>query len=119
MTRPSTLAFTFTLLAAAACGGGGDDLGPGEQDFTPPPDTEGDGTSQPAGATDTTCSAAEDCGYWFCACADGAVVNSAACTNGWCMGAAAACPEACAHFDHGDWTGEAGGGPGQPLDDDP
>jgi hypothetical protein len=117
----TSVRIAFLLLVAAACGGGGggDDIGPGDEDFTPPAESEGDGTSKPADATDTTCASSGDCAYWFCACADGAVVNSANCTNGWCMGAATACPDACASFEHGAWTGDAGGGPGQPVDDDP
>ena len=96
----------------AACGGDGDSIGPGMQDYEPP--AEQMGTGKPADATSVTCSRADDCGYWYCRCEDGAVVNSALCQNGYCMGAATACPRACEYFNHGMWTGEAGGGPTTP-----
>ena len=99
-------------VVVAACGGGddGSGIGPGSQSYEPP--SEGSGSGKPSDATNVTCSdAADDCGYWFCRCEDGAVVNSALCVNGYCMGAASACPRACEYFQHGAWTGEAGGGP--------
>ncbi|MDQ3367330.1 MAG: hypothetical protein M3680_18050 [Myxococcota bacterium] len=83
---------------------------PGDQSFDPPPEQQG--TGKPGDATSVTCSEAKDCDYWYCRCEDGAVVNSALCVNGFCMNAAAACPRACEYFDHGAWTGQAGGGPG-------
>jgi len=102
------------ILSCAACGGGDDaPSSPGNQDFTPPPETHG--TGQPDGATSVTCSTGADCDYWFCRCADGAVVNSALCVNSYCMDAANACPPACEYFDHGAWTGAAGGGPGTSM----
>jgi hypothetical protein len=110
----------LVLSVLVACGGSGDGddapTMPGEEDFTPPPSNNGGG--QPPGATDVTCQSGSDCDYWFCRCADGAVVNSALCVNSYCMDAASACPDACAYFDHGAWTGSAGGGPGtsQPLE---
>ena len=79
------------------------------QSYDPPNEQMGSG--KPSDATSVTCTKAEDCGYWYCRCEDGAVVNSALCTNGYCMGAASACPRACEYFHHGAWTGEAGGGP--------
>jgi hypothetical protein len=116
--RSFAVPFVLLFLGLAACGGGGDDAPdhPGDQDFTPPPTD--DGTGMPPGATSFTCDVGEDCDFWFCQCADGAVVNSAFCVNGYCMDAASACPDACAFFDHGNWTGAAGGGPGtsQPLE---
>lgn len=96
-------------LLLAACGGGGDSIGPGAQSFDPP--AEQQGTGKPSDATQVTCARAEDCGYWYCRCEDGAVVNSALCVNGYCMNAQSACPRACTYFNHGAWTGEAGGGP--------
>jgi hypothetical protein len=108
-----SLAFGFALaFSLASCGG--DKKGPdpsiprGSQTHTPPASTGG---GRPSNATSYTCSAASDCAYWFCRCADGAVVNSANCTNGYCLDASGACPEACAAFSHGSWTGEYGGGP--------
>ena len=103
---------SWLVIVLAACGGDGDssDPGPGSQSYTPPPEMSGSGT--PGGATSYACSKAEDCGYWFCRCEDGAVVNSALCVNSFCMNAASACPRACEYFNHGAWTGEAGGGPG-------
>jgi hypothetical protein len=104
-----TLVLSFAVLAA--CGGGDDDsVGPGSQSFDPPSEQQGSG--KPSDATTVTCTQAEDCGYWYCRCEDGAIVNSALCVNGYCMGAQTACPRACDYFNHGPWTGEAGGGPG-------
>ena len=97
-------------VALAACGGD-EDVGPGSQSYDPPAEQQGSG--KPTDATSVTCQQADDCGYWFCRCEDGAVVNSALCVNGFCMGAASACPRACDAFHHGAWTGEAGGGPSQ------
>jgi hypothetical protein len=96
-------------LVMAACGGD-DGIGPGMQDYTPPSEQQGSG--KPSDSTTFTCTQAADCGYWYCRCEDGAVVNSALCVNGFCMNAASACPRACEYFNHGAWTGEAGGGPG-------
>lgn len=74
------------------------------------------GSSKPSGATNVTCQSEEDCGYWFCDCKDSSgdvsPVNSANCTNGYCLDAAASCPDACAAFGK-TWTGTAGGGPEQ------
>lgn len=107
-----------TLLVLGACGGDDGPSGPGGQSYTPPPSNQGDGQTRPPGATSFTCGAADDCAYWYCECADGFVVNSAQCVNGYCMDAASACPEACSYFQHGEWTGAAGGGPGsQPPTD--
>ena len=101
----------LVFVVLVACGGDGDSpTGPGDQSYNPPAETMGSGT--PTGATSYTCEQAEDCGYWYCRCEDGAVVNSALCVNGYCMNAETACPRACEYFDHGKWTGEAGGGPG-------
>ena len=41
-------------------------------------------------------------------------MNAAYCNNGFCSTADAICPAACATFQHGAWTGVAGGGPQQP-----
>jgi hypothetical protein len=100
----------LVVVVVVACGGDEGSLGPGGQNFDPPPEQQG--TGKPNDATSFTCSQAEDCGYWYCRCEDGAVVNSALCVNGFCMGAETACPRACSYFNHGSWTGEAGGGPG-------
>ena len=100
-------------VALAACGGDGDSVGPGSQSYDPPAEQQGSG--KPSDSTSVTCSQAEDCGYWYCRCDDGAVVNSALCVNGYCMGAQSACPRACEYFNHGGWTGEAGGGPSTPT----
>ncbi len=61
----------------AACGGDDGDggVGPGSQSYDPP--TEQQGSGKPSDATDVTCSQADDCGYWYCGCEDGFVVNSA------------------------------------------
>jgi len=120
--RPRTLGLMtiglILVVCCAACGGGGDGDdggddgpdGPGDETFTPEPEQNGGG--EPGGSTGYACSLAEDCDYWFCRCDDGAVVNSALCVNGYCMDAASACPSACEYFDHGGWSGSAGGGPG-------
>ncbi|HEY4057423.1 MAG TPA: hypothetical protein VGM39_12485 [Kofleriaceae bacterium] len=100
------------VLGLAACGGddGGSAPGAGSQTYTPP--AGGGGSSAPVSdRTSQTCSGLDDCDYWFCECADGGVVNSALCQNGYCMGAMSACPSACDYFHHGAWTGHAGGGP--------
>ena len=97
-------------LALAACGGDDDaPTGPGSQ--TLPPSTQ-----PPPGSptTGVSCSSSDPCDYWFCRCDDGAVVNAAFCSNGSCSTASAICPAACETFDHGEWTGVAGGGPDQP-----
>ncbi len=99
----------LVCVVLAACGGDDDSVGPGSQSYDPPAEQQGSGV--PSDATSVTCSQADDCGYWYCRCEDGAVVNSALCVNGYCMGAASACPRACEYFEHGAWTGEAGGGP--------
>lgn len=102
----------LACVLAAACGSDDPPDRPGDQSFHPPVEQEGEPGTQPPGATSVACDAAADCDYWFCRCADGAVVNSALCVNGFCMDAESACPRACAYFDHGEWTGDAGGGPG-------
>lgn len=98
------------LVTVAACGGD-PPVHPGGQSYVPPTMQQGSG-GKPSGATSVTCSNAADCDYWFCECSDGAVVNSALCVNDYCMDAASACPQACDYFQHGAWTGTAGGGPG-------
>lgn len=104
----------LVFVAVVACGSDGNSpTGPGDQSYNPPPEMTGSGT--PSGATSYTCQQAADCGYWYCRCEDGAVVNSALCVNGYCMNAETACPRACEYFDHGKWTGEAGGGPGMTM----
>lgn len=101
------------VTSLAACGGDdGNDIGPGDQSYNPPNQQTGGGV--PSGATSVTCTQGEDCGYWYCQCADGFVVNSALCSNGYCMDAASQCQDACTYFSHGAWTGAAGGGPSQP-----
>ncbi len=115
--RSMYVSLSFLVVVAVACGGDGDAIGPGSQTQTFPPETMG--TGKPSDATSVTCMTADQCGYWYCRCDDGAVVNSALCTNGYCMGAASACPRACMYFNHGGWTGEAGGGPGSNPDPQP
>jgi hypothetical protein len=106
---------------AAACGGGGAETTGGTTSgsekpnggtLNPPPID--DGTGKPSNATSFTCQVADECGNWFCDCSDGFVVNSAFCKNGYCLDAAGACSNACKTnlWDHGTWTGTAGGGPG-------
>ncbi len=106
---------SLLLVSLASCSGGGgegDTIGAGGQDYVP--DSTDNGGGRPDNATNVTCSSAQaDCAYWFCRCEDGAVVNSANCVNGFCLDAQASCPDACSYFDHGDWTGAAGGGPTQ------
>ena len=51
------------------------------------------------------------CSNYFCRCQDGAVVNSNSCLNGQCQQASQHCESACQKFNHGKWTGVAGGGP--------
>ncbi len=103
----------LSLFAVAACGGDDAPTGPGPQ--TLPPSTQ-----PPPGAetTNVSCSPNDPCDYWFCRCDDGAVVNAAFCSNGSCSAASAICPTACETFQHGGWTGVAGGGPNQPPPQD-
>ncbi len=106
--------------AAACSGGSGETTGgatngaekPNGGTLDPPP--VDDGTGKPSNATNFTCHVAEDCGYWYCECSDGFVVNSELCMNGYCLNASGACSNACKTplWDHGKWTGIAGGGPG-------
>lgn len=86
-----------------------DNIKPGTETAQPPskPPTAPQGTGE-------TCSSGNDCANWYCACDDGAVVNSAFCYNGACQTPANHCPAACAAFRHGGWTGRAGGGPVPP-----
>ena len=117
----SLLAPSLLAILLVACSGGddtttgGSSVPPGDEDFTPPPTDNGGG--RPSGATNVTCQSGSDCAYWFCRCDDGSVVNSADCSNGFCMDAPSACPGACEYFNHGGWTGEAGGGPVPPQPD--
>lgn len=111
------LAASMAILAlggalAAACSGGSADK-PNGGTLNPPP--VNDGTGKPSNATSYTCQEASDCGNWFCDCTDGFVVNSAFCKNGYCLDAAGACSNACKTnlWDHGSWSGTAGGGPGK------
>jgi hypothetical protein len=101
--------FVFVLFVTAACGGDDAPTSPGAQTLPP-------STPPPSGSTttQTTCSSSDPCDYWFCRCDDGAVVNAAYCNNGYCSTADAICPTACTSFQHGGWTGVAGGGPDQP-----
>lgn len=101
---------SLMIAMLVACGGDGAPTGPGKENYQPP--TQMMGSGMPSGATQYRCTAAADCSYWFCRCDDGAVVNSALCENGYCMDAASSCPAACQYFQHGGWTGDAGGGPG-------
>lgn len=55
--------------------------------------------------------AATDCGYWYCRCEDGALVNASFCTEGYCATDSAACQFACQELGHGNWSSTAGGGP--------
>lgn len=110
---------TITVIAALStgvygCGSQETISTPGEEDYTPPPVDDGSGV--PPGATETTCQQVEDCGYWFCECDDGFVVNAANCQNGYCLDPQSTCPDACGFFDHGEWTGNYGGGPTAPTD---
>lgn len=115
-----TFALFFATLATAACsssssGPSSSDGGTpekGKESYSPPGTTGG---SKPADATDVTCKNSSECAYWYCRCEDGAVVNSAKCDNGYCLNAKGACPDACTTFNHGKWTGEAGGGPSTPA----
>jgi hypothetical protein len=77
------------------------------------PRATGSATSgKPSGATNYTCEVSEECGYWFCNCEDGGLVNAGFCENGYCMDDYVACPQACSEFGHGAWVSTAGGGPG-------
>lgn len=110
--------FVVVAVTVAACGGGdqgnqGSITTPGKDTYQPPT-TGATGTGKPAHATDVTCSSANACGNWYCACKDGAIVNSANCTNGYCLDQTVACPDACSWFKHGAWTGDYGGGPKPP-----
>ncbi len=76
-------------------------------------------TQNASSSTGETCSggSAEECSYWYCRCADGALVNSRFCSNGACKGPGAICEDSCQYFGHGAWTGLAGGGPPPPNPD--
>ncbi len=116
LSHPFVTFLTATAITACSGTSGDSDTGSdssipqGEEDFVPPPSDDGSG-NQPSGATDTTCQDAEDCAYWYCECADGAIVNTANCTNGFCLDAKSTCPAACEYFEHGAWSGRVGGGP--------
>jgi hypothetical protein len=84
------------------------DVPPGSETVQDTPTSAGTGGA----ANGKTCSRAEDCGYYYCKCADGAVVNSRACVQGSCQLPSAHCSSACAAFRHGAWSGVAGGGDG-------
>jgi len=114
--KPIRVCLLLFLLVSCTAGDGdgdGNSVPPGDQVFTPDPSDTGSG--KPAGATDFTCDAVAECDYWYCRCEDGFVVNAANCKNGYCMDAASSCPSACEYFEHGSWTGEAGGGPKEPT----
>ncbi len=107
-------ALAVTLAGVSGCSsssdggsGGGGNGGNGGGD---PGATNGAGGGA-SNATSVTCGTMKDCAYWYCRCADGAVVNSADCSNGYCSSASVACPKACTAFQHGSWSGEATGGP--------
>ncbi len=102
------------MLSTTACSGGNSGDGGGNESYTPPATSDGTG-QRPSGATEIRCEVAEDCGFWYCECQDGAIVNSANCTNGYCLDAPSSCPSACEAFDHGNWSGSATGGPSVPT----
>ena len=123
MQTKNLLILLTVLFAIPACSGGGSssDSDPtipqGDEDFVPPSSDNGSG--EPSGATTTVCEDVDDCAYWFCECSDGAIVNTANCTNNFCLDAPSTCPSACEYFDHGDWSGRVGGGPNPAPDPDP
>ena len=71
---------------------------------------DGTGTPSTPAPTGKSCGTADECAYYFCRCADGAIVNSRLCSQHVCQGAAAHCGTACTTFRHGAWTGTYGGG---------
>lgn len=91
--------------SSGASSGTASGIGPGQQTA---PDTQR-APSSPA-PTGKACSSANDCANWYCRCNDGAVVNSRLCYNGSCQAPSAHCEDACKVFDHGGWSGTAGGG---------
>lgn len=101
--RPRPMSLLVLLLAA--CGGA-------KQQDTYLGTATNDGSGVPVGATADRCTDSPDCAYWFCACTDGAVVNSAFCHNTYCLDAASQCDTACGNFGHGAWTGTLGSNPG-------
>lgn len=74
----------------------------------------GTGTSGPA-LTDVACSGLGSCSPWFCQCENMKVVNGGFCYQNFCTQASAICPNACAAFNYGKWTGNYGGGPTKPT----
>ncbi len=125
MNRLIVMSALLSVATLTACAGdrvvthsGG--ISRGSQTNTGP--TINDGSGKPSNATNYTCASSDGCAYWYCQCADGFIVNSANCYNGYCLDAAGSCPNACDTFHHGAWTGVAGGGPGgssgtDPIDD--
>jgi hypothetical protein len=57
-----------------------------------------------------TCTQESDCNSWYCTCTDGSVVNTSLCQNHACATSSVVCPNACAVFNHGKWSGMASGG---------
>ena len=115
------LVFPLALLGILACGSSDEDSddedyysafrspGAGSESYNPG-NIPGDSSLN---VTDVACSSSNPCGYWYCSCEDGAVVNASFCYHGYCTTASAICPSACDNFDHGDWSGSASGGPQQ------
>lgn len=95
--------------------GGGGSGGGSSETYTPSSGGSSGGTTSTdsASVTNVTCSGLDDCAYWYCRCEDGGLVNASNCVNNYCANADYVCPDACATFDHGEWTGVADGGPSQ------
>ena len=115
------VASLFITIVVCACSGSATGTGTGssgssgaapDSSVSKGGETAPDGTGTPATSAPTgkSCSRADDCGYYFCQCSDGAIVNSRLCSQGSCQGAAAHCGSACTVFKHGSWTGVFGGG---------
>lgn len=130
MSRPLRLALVVpALVACFACGltiGGtkrDQTIPSGSQTYTPGTSGTGGGTggstAGTGGSSSTTgpavtsvaCATSADCAYWYCRCNDGMVVNAAYCYQRFCAEASGICPDACATFNHGAWTGAYNGGP--------
>jgi hypothetical protein len=112
----------FTLLVGtsfAACSHpAGSTTFQGHDAYVPPDVSH---TASPSDLSPYQCSAAWDCDFWVCTCADGNIVAAAVCDSGYCLLADAACQLGCDFFGDGGFSGSADGGPGSGIGkpDDP
>ncbi|MFT3766918.1 MAG: hypothetical protein QM820_15580 [Minicystis sp.] len=103
----------FVGACFAACNGAATGTFEGHPTYVPP--ATDDGSGPPPNATGVICNGPWDCDFWLCGCSDGEIVGVSICLNGFCIDASGACPEACSALGHGDFTGDAQGGPGSGI----